>query len=322
MLENAVAPLMELRQVKINADLEKTKNGRNLTYEEYLNLLLSAATNYDIQFATKRPKRQVFAHHLIDHDDDAYAYDESYYDIDVPVSMILANSTEQRYKPYGGTGKSNVVRMPRDKWINLDPKSKEIWDKLDDKAKSIILGYDNIGTSSSAKPFSKPNKSFQRKVNLHEMSAFDFIQAYSHQLEDPAPDEHVTELSNDNDDPTDVNQDANDSRIVNAANSSSSKLPPGDIRRVVAKSSKRLVNKCEYCVSAHRHTSSLSLVDRGANGGVAGDDVRVIFKTSRTVDIKGIDNHQVVDIPIGTVGGVVTTQKGPVIGNDRKLQSK
>ena len=90
-------------------------------------------------------------------------------------------------------------------------------------------------------------------------------------------------------------------------------LAPGDIRRVVGKSSKRLINKCEYSVSSHRHTSSMSLVDRGANGGVAGDDVRVIFKTSRTVDIKGIDNHQVIDVPIGTVGGVVTTQKGPVI---------
>ena len=45
MLENAVAPISELRQVKINADLEKTKNGRNLTYEEYLNLHLFVATN-------------------------------------------------------------------------------------------------------------------------------------------------------------------------------------------------------------------------------------------------------------------------------------
>jgi hypothetical protein len=35
MLENAVAPLTELHQVKINDNLEKTKNGRNLTYEEY-----------------------------------------------------------------------------------------------------------------------------------------------------------------------------------------------------------------------------------------------------------------------------------------------
>ena len=51
----------------------------------------------------------------------------------------------------------------------------------------------------------------------------------------------------------------------------------------------------------HRHTLLISLVDRGANGVVAGDDVRDIFSTSRTVDIKVIDNHQVVDVPIGTV---------------------
>ncbi len=314
MLENAVAPVTELRQVKINADLEKTKNGRNLTYEEYLNLLLSAATNYDIQFASKKTKRQVFIHNLIDHDDDCINEDDAYYDIDAPVSLILANSTERRNQRPGGNGKSNIVRMPRDKWFNLDTKSKEIWDKLDDKAKSIILGYDNNGSSSSAKPFGKPPSSFQRKVNLHEMSAYDFIQAHSHQLEETAHDESATVLSNDQDTSPDPIQDDTDSRLVNAATSASSnKLPPGDIRRVVGKSSKRLVHKCEYCVSSHRHTSSMSLVDRGANGGVAGEDVRVIFKTSRTVDIKGIDNHQVIDVPIGTVGGVVTTQKGPVI---------
>lgn len=66
-------------------------------------------------------------------------------------------------------------------------------------------------------------------------------------------------------------------------------------------------------MSEHANTSHLSLVDRGANGGEAGNDVHVIFKTSRTVDIKSIDNHQLTDVHIGTVGSVVTTQKGPVI---------
>ena len=316
MLENAVAPIAELRQVKNNADLEKTKTGRRLTYEEYLSLLLSAATTYDIQFASKKQKRQVFTHSIIDHDEASYSVEEDdYYDIDAPVSVILANSTERRNQRSSGNGKS-IVRMPRDKWFNLDARSKEIWDKLDDKAKSIILGYDTGNSNGpSAKSFQKPNSSFQRKVNLHEMSAYDFLQAYSHQFEDSAPDDvATTTLSHDNEVPTvDANHEDSDTRIVNAATSSSSKLPPGDIRRVVSKASKRMVNKCEYCVSTHRHSSSMSLVDRGANGGVAGADVRVIFKTSRTVDIKGIDNHQVIDIPIGTVGGVVTTQKGPVI---------
>ena len=35
--------------------------------------------------------------------------------------------------------------------------------------------------------------------------------------------------------------------------------------------------------------------------------------TGRTVDIRGIDNHQCTDIDIGTVGGVVKTHKGYVI---------
>jgi hypothetical protein len=58
----------------------------------------------------------------------------------------------------------------------------------------------------------------------------------------------------------------------------------------------------------------LALVDRGANGGVAVKDVHVIFKTGRTVHIRGIDNHQCTNIDIGTVGGVIQTQKGPIIG--------
>ena len=309
MLENAVAPITELRQVKNNADLEKTKNGRALTYEEYCSLLLSAATTYDIQFASRKQKRQVFNHHIIDYDQDPSIHgdQDDYYDIDAPISVILANSTERRNNPSGRNGKPNV-RMPRDKWFSLDVKSKEIWDTLDDKAKSIILGYEN-GNNTTSKPFHKPS-SFQRKVNLHDMSAYDFLQAYSHTIEDGN-----NNGSDDNDIAANADiQDDTDTLLINAATSSgTSKLPPGDIRRVMSKSSKRFVNKCEYFVSSHKHTSPLSLIDRGANGGVAGSDVRVIFKTSRTVDIKGIDNHQVIDIPIGSVGGVIQTQKGPVI---------
>jgi hypothetical protein len=54
---------------------------------------------------------------------------------------------------------------------------------------------------------------------------------------------------------------------------------------------------------------------RGANGGVAGNDVLDIFKSNRTVDIKGIDNHRCTNIDIGTaVGGVIHTNKGLVSG--------
>ena len=54
-------------------------------------------------------------------------------------------------------------------------------------------------------------------------------------------------------------------------------------------------------------------MDRGANGGIAGNDVRVIDRQFRSVSIQGIDNHQLNDIPIGTVGGVIQTHLGPAI---------
>jgi hypothetical protein len=83
------------------------------------------------------------------------------------------------------------------------------------------------------------------------------------------------------------------------------------------KASTRHVNlaQLQYHVSFHDSLpiKNLSLVDQGANGGVSREDVRVIFRTNRTVDIKGIDNHHVSNIDIGTVGGVVNTQKCPAI---------
>ena len=57
-----------------------------------------------------------------------------------------------------------------------------------------------------------------------------------------------------------------------------------------------------------------SLVDRGANGGIAGDDVRVISQDAhRSVNVRGIDNHEITSIPIVTCGGVVQSQHGPII---------
>jgi hypothetical protein len=87
----------------------------------------------------------------------------------------------------------------------------------------------------------------------------------------------------------------------------------------LSKASTRHVNlaQTQYHFSFHDSPTirNLSLIDQGANGGVSGEDVRVIFCTSRIVDIKGIDNHCVNDIGIVTVGGVVKTQKCPAIVN-------
>jgi hypothetical protein len=137
---------------------------------------------------------------------------------------------------------------------------------------------------------------------------------HSHELE---PDTEPDEITSEDLTAKEADPEPSDTLLSNGAKGSRpSPLPPGDIRRVLSKNSKRSANLAhiEYKVSYHQASSgqSFSLMDRGANGGVAGTDVRVIFKTGRTVDIIGIDNHQCTNIDIGTVGGVIQTQKGPV----------
>ena len=109
---------------------------------------------------------------------------------------------------------------------------------------------------------------------------------------------------------------------------------PADISRVMSSSQSRQakekalaearkvkfdVNMSDIIYSVGTHSQSKyskhSLIDRGANGGVAGSDVRIVdlYPPSKSVDIQGIDNHRVTDMRLGTVGGVINSQKGPVI---------
>jgi hypothetical protein len=170
-----------------------------------------------------------------------------------------------------------------------------VWNRS--KYKAVILGYTKPSTSSPFpnKPPSRPPfpTKPRRNINLHEMSAYEFLQVHSHELEpDPEPDRTITEdLTTD-----ETESEPSDTLLINAAKGSRpNPLPPGDIRRVLSKNSKRSVNlaQIEYKVSNHQASSgkSLSVIDRGSKGGVAGTDVCVIFKTGRTVDIRGIDNH-------------------------------
>ena len=115
------------------------------------------------------------------------------------------------------------------------------------------------------------------------------------------------------------------------------KFPPRDLRRVLSKTMSHAknppsnniddeitidgkkyrkinVHKLTYNVSVHKGLRTGALVDRGANGGIAGEDVRVINKTGRQADVQGIDNHQIVDIPIVTARAVINTHCGEAIG--------
>ena len=64
-----------------------------------------------------------------------------------------------------------------------------------------------------------------------------------------------------------------------------------------------------YNVSSSKVSQSQgALIDRGANGGIAGNDIRIIAHTGRLATVEGINNHTVDSIPIVTCGGVVKSQ--------------
>jgi hypothetical protein len=74
------------------------------------------------------------------------------------------------------------------------------------------------------------------------------------------------------------------------------------------------LNDVMYQASNHKKTMlPLALIDRGANGGVAGSDTRLIDKSLHSVHIQGIDDHMIKDVLIGTVSVVINTQRGEFI---------
>jgi hypothetical protein len=67
-------------------------------------------------------------------------------------------------------------------------------------------------------------------------------------------------------------------------------------------------------VNAHLEKSKWqTLVDRGANGGIVGNDSRIIARTGKYVDLCGVDGHKVDDLKLVTAAAVVETQKGLII---------
>ena len=204
MLENAVHEISELRQVKNNADLEKTKTGQPLSFDQYTSLLLSAAAALDTQFVTKRIKHQVFTHEVFDNNDTEVPSD--FFDIETPVSTLQAYAAMSNHGKSPSTSKfGNQPRMKKDQWYSLSEKERLLWDQFDDTAKSIILGTNAPKSHFDARPQnSRSGSSFKRNANLHEISAFDFLKANLHETSLPestveAPTEFFDAVTDTND---------------------------------------------------------------------------------------------------------------------------
>jgi len=294
---------------------------------------LSAASNYGASFVPKEApfitskKCGVYTHDVQDGEFyDAQELDtasELTYNIDTSVDTLQAHAHQQRAQPKSSSVMLGLPtsRMTRDKWFKLTPEARQIWDQLDDHSKAVILA-----------PAEWPNSNFKCKVNLHEISAYDYLLANQHSSSDCKPlepDTTTDTVVSDSLPPEDTSQ-----ALINAAKQTKPSQNPDDICRVLSstmawpppsapqKPDEMVINgktyqqvniHNTYSVSASCSSATQLLVDHGANGGIGGSDVRIIYKTHHSVDVQGINNHQMTDIPIATVGGVINTQHDEVI---------
>ena len=74
----------------------------------------------------------------------------------------------------------------------------------------------------------------------------------------------------------------------------------------------RSINALVYHVAQAKQVQHGSLVDRGANGGLAGSDVRILSKSSRKCTVTGIDQHQINGLDIVQCASLVKTNHGYV----------
>ena len=76
----------------------------------------------------------------------------------------------------------------------------------------------------------------------------------------------------------------------------------------------RQIQTHQRYVFARVNQSNHHLIDRGANGGLAGADMRVIHTTPRKINIVEIDDHELTGLNVVTAVALLDTQKGPIIG--------
>ena len=262
------------------------------------------------------------------------AYNDPYssdlgFDIDVPLSTINVFAAQQRARPPPNSDPS--IRLPDSIFSKMSQDDKRAWSRLSGNARRLILGYSGSSSTavhpgSSVMPPSSGLSTVNRRVHMAEHSPLPILtpDGLGTPTVSPATSTAMTTY-----DP--AHEDSQDSTRLLAM--MTQQHHPGDLRRLLSTSSARpppdpgprvstrSVNMARTNVvaradAAHRHRSQLgALVDRGANGGLAGQDCRIIARApDHFVNIEGLDRHQLTNIPIVSCGAyTVSRNHGPVI---------
>ena len=294
-LQRAVQQNHDLRQIHVIDSVWrfKTDSTEALTFDTYYNLLWDAAHQYDLHQTKKGPQRKAFSSQQEEiNDDDEYANAEEQFSTDPePVE----------HSPYSVYQSSFHPKMPQKSFL-----PRHIWETLSESTKQMIIEHNKKVKLNNPTPYpsgskTKPNPTLGKSTPTPK-------QVHQHSQDEP------TEES-----PSDTSTQT----LVNKCLAESG-IDPTDIQNVMSVShakrdisshdSSRQIQTHQRYVFARVNQSNHHLIDRGATGGLAGADMRVIHTTPRKINIVGIDDHEMTGLNVVTAAALLDTQKGPIIG--------
>ena len=301
-LESAVESVPDLRRLKITdnvlqAQLDST---RPISYRSYIDLLKDAAFHLDQ--ATKRGNKirhtnvhfsgpnNEDEHQNLSSDDPQVIQQE---DVSSEPPEPLSYSMFQSHFQGSSTSNTQKIFLP-----------KPIWEKLSKDQHQMIIDHNRSLPKSGSSSLSTPNKSPSRLPHKPTPQQT----AKSQQVHTHQSDKSTADTTKDETTPSDpllamVHQ------SIHTSDDDAS-----DITKVLSAKRSRQIKVCKRYIFQHANHTNNQLVDRGANGGLAGSDMRVIYKTHRKINISGIDNHEVTGLDVVTAATLLNTSLGKVIG--------
>ena len=300
-LESAVESVPDMRRVKITdnvlqAQLDST---RPISYRSYFDLLKDAAFHLDQ--ATKRGNkvRRTNVHFSGPHDEDEHQNLSSddpqviqQEDVCSEPPEPLSYSVFQSHFQGSSTSNTQKIFLP-----------KPIWEKLSKDQQQMIIDHNRSLPKSGSSSLSTPNKCpspLPHKPTPQQTAKSQ--QVHTHQSDKSTTD--TTKVETTPSDPL-----AMVHQSINTSDDDAS-----DITKVLSAKRSRQIQVCKRYIFQHANHTNNQVVDRGANGGLAGSDMRVIYKTHRKINISGIDNHEVTGPDVVTAATLLNTSLGKVIG--------
>ena len=297
-LESAIESVPDLRCVKITDNVLQVQLGstRPISYRSYFDLLKDAAFHLDQ--ATKRGNKiqHTNVHFSGPNDEDEHCDDNQVIQQENDCSEppeSLSYSLFQSHFQGSFTTNTQKIFLP-----------KSIWEKLSKDQQQLIIDHNRSLPKSGSTPLSTPNKSPSRLPHRPtSQQTAKSQQVHTHQSDESTTDTTKTETT-----PSDpllamVHQ------SIHTSDDDAS-----DISNVLSVKRSCQIQVCQRYLFQHANHTNQQLVDRGANGGLAGSDMRVIHNTHRKINIQGIDNHEVTGLDVVTAATLLNTSQGKVIG--------